>query len=67
MNAALIEAASKTKSAELNAERSKQIGSGMRGDKIRTYREQDDMVTDHRTNKRASLKLILQGRIELLR
>jgi peptide chain release factor 1 len=28
-----------------------QVGTGMRGDKVRTYRSQDDRVTDHRTGK----------------
>lgn len=31
--------------------RRSQVGSGMRGDKVRTYREQDDKVTDNRTNQ----------------
>lgn len=31
--------------------RRQQIGSGMRGDKRRTYRSQDDVVTDHVTGK----------------
>ena len=38
-----------------------QIGSGQRGDKIRTYRYQDDIVIDHRTNKKVSLSSILRG------
>lgn len=37
--------------AENNARRA-QVGSGMRGDKIRTIRSQDDSVTDHRTGAR---------------
>ena len=49
-----------------NTERASQIGSGMRGDKIRTYREQDGIVIDHRSMKKAPLKLILQGKLELL-
>jgi protein subunit release factor A len=31
--------------------RRQQIGSGMRGDKRRTYRFQDDVVSDHVTGK----------------
>lgn len=38
------------------AERRQQVGSGMRGDKIRTYRTQDDQVVDHRTGQRWRLK-----------
>lgn len=32
-------------------DRKEQVGSGMRGDKIRTIRVRDDRVTDHRTGK----------------
>lgn len=35
-----------------NTDRRQQIGSGMRGDKVRTYRAQDDTVTDHRTGRK---------------
>lgn len=43
-----------------------QVGTGMRGDKIRTYRFQDDRVQDHVTNKTASTKRVLAGHIDLL-
>jgi peptide chain release factor 1 len=46
--------------------RKEQVGSGMRGDKIRTYRFQDDVVTDHRTDKKSSVKKILSGNFDLL-
>lgn len=42
--------------------RRSQVGSGMRGDKVRTYRTQDDTVTDHRSGRRWSLKRWLRGR-----
>lgn len=42
-------------------ERKQQAGSGMRGDKIRTYREQDDQVTDHRTGEKWRLNRWLKG------
>jgi peptide chain release factor 1 len=47
-------------------ERKEQIGSGMRGDKIRTYRFQDDVVKDHQTNKTASVARVLSGNFNLL-
>jgi peptide chain release factor 1 len=46
--------------------RKDQMGSGMRGDKIRTYRFQDDRVEDHQTNKRAQIKKVLSGNFDLL-
>lgn len=38
-----------------------QVGTGMRGDKRRTYRFQDDRVTDHETGMTASTKSVMRG------
>ena len=46
--------------------RKQQVGSGMRGDKIRTYRFQDDTVQDHITGRRAKCNTVLKGNFELL-
>lgn len=46
--------------------RKSQVGTGMRGDKIRTYRFQDDRVQDHITGKTASTKKVLSGNFDLL-
>lgn len=51
---------------DVAAVRKSQVGSGMRGDKIRTYRFQDDVVTDHVTGKTASVKQVMKGNFELL-
>lgn len=49
-----------------NALRAAQIGCGMRGDKRRTYRFQDDTVTDHVTGKRAAARRFMRGDIEVM-
>jgi peptide chain release factor 1 len=55
------------KDAADNRSRRGQIGSGMRGDKIRTYRFQDGRVVDHRTGRKARLSEILAGNLDALR
>lgn len=47
-------------------QRKDQIGKGDRSDKRRTYRVKDSIVVDHITNKTASLKDVLRGKINLL-
>lgn len=39
-------------------------GSGERGDKIRTYRFQDGIVTDHRNGRKCQLKDLINGKFE---
>ena len=51
---------------ESNQVRSSQVGSGMRGDKIRTYRFQDNMVKDHQTGQSASCDRVMSGHFELM-
>jgi peptide chain release factor 1 len=48
------------------ANRKQQVGSGMRGDKIRTYRFQDDRVQDHITGRSANCSAVLKGNFDLL-
>jgi len=48
------------------ASRASQVGSGMRGDKRRTYRFQDGRVEDHVTGKSARTADVMRGRIDLL-
>ncbi len=51
--------------ANKNAKRANMVGSGMRGDKIRTYRFQEDIVIDHQTDKKFNLKKILRGNMNI--
>ncbi len=46
---------------KLDSVRKKLVGSGMRGDKIRTIRAQEDIVTDHRSGKKIRLRKYLRG------
>jgi len=50
-----------------NAVRKAQVGSGERGDKVRTYRFQDDRVVDHRAGKKIRLTEVLAGNLDALR
>lgn len=61
LGAKLSEDAAGKSQAHRDTKRKNQIGSGMRGDKIRTYRQSDDRVTDHRTGKRWKLRAWLKG------
>lgn len=47
--------------AKTSMHRRQQVGSGQRGDKIRTYREQDNTVSDHRTGLKARLSDFRSG------
>lgn len=44
--------------------RKTQVGSGMRGDKVRTIRCRNDMVTNHKNGKKMSYKKYIEGFIE---
>lgn len=48
----------------VDQQRKDMVGSGERGDKIRTYRA--DGVTDHQSGMRAPLPQIMSGKLELL-
>ena len=54
------------KKESIDSDRKAQVGSGMRGDKIRTYRFQDDVVKDHITEKTGSVKQVLRGHFDLM-
>lgn len=47
--------------ANQNSERSGMVGTGMRGDKIRTYRFQEDIILDHQSGKKFNLKQMFRG------
>jgi protein subunit release factor A len=51
---------------KLSVEKKQQVGSGMRGDKRRTYRFQDDVVVDHETGKKALCSKVMRGNFDLL-
>ena len=43
-----------------------QVGSGQRGDKVRTIQFQNDSTVDHRNGKRITAKKFMQGHMDLL-
>jgi len=63
LRARLKETGSERASKDRNARRRRQVGSGMRADKVRTVALQRDTVTDHRTGRTTSAKAYLRGRL----
>ena len=63
---ALQERADQASHNAANEVRRDQVGSGMRGDKRRTYRFQEDAVADHITNRRARCTDIMRGGFDKL-
>lgn len=61
LEARVIEFLSSKQALEKNLDRKARIGSGQRADKIRTYRQQDDLIIDHRTGVKRRLSSILKG------
>jgi peptide chain release factor 1 len=55
MAARLYDAERERQRVAKETERKQQVGTGQRGDKVRTYRTQDDQVTDHRTGVKSRL------------
>jgi len=47
-------------------DRKEQVGSGERGDKIRTYRFQDNQVKDHQTGRQTTCEKAMSGHIDVL-
>lgn len=64
LRARLLASAEEAAAAARARERRGLVGTGMRGDKIRTYRWQDGVVTDHRSGRKASLREVLAGEVD---
>lgn len=62
LNAKLADTLNASIEKSANAARKQQIGSGMRGDKIRTYRVKDNICMDHRSGKKYRLDDWFQGK-----
>jgi peptide chain release factor 1 len=62
----LMNAKTSQASSEATLIKKQQVGSGMRGDKIRTYRFQEDRVVDHQSGKKAPCSKVLKGWFEKL-
>lgn len=51
---------------KISSNRKDMIGSGMRGDKIRTYRFKENMIFDHNSGKKAKCSKVMKGHIDLM-
>lgn len=62
----LAEAKGNREHEERNVIRAAQVGLGMRADKRRTYRFQDDRIVDHETGRSTKASHFMRGKIDLL-
>lgn len=62
----LDRAAEQSKSSQVQQVRRDQVGTGMRGDKRRTYRFQEGLAHDHLTGRSAALDRVMSGGIDAL-
>lgn len=62
----LIEGQKTSQAHKRSVERREQVGTGLRGDKVRTIQEQNDQVIDHRTNNKISFKAYCKGEVSKL-
>lgn len=62
--ARVADAANAEANRRMNGTRRSQIGTGYRGDKIRTVQVQNGVVTNHLTGRKCSLRQYLKGDIE---
>lgn len=61
LRARIVEAQRAAENGERAEDRRRQLGSGMRGDKRRTVRTQDDVVNDHETGKQWRFRDYVKG------
>jgi peptide chain release factor 1 len=66
LEARVAECLSSKAKVEHDARRKGMVGSGQRADKIRTYRMQDDQVSDHRTGRKVRLREVVGGDLAVL-
>ncbi len=66
LRAKLSSSAKEAAQNERSSDRKGQVGTGMRADKIRTIRMQDNIVTCHRTNNKHKTKAYLKGDLSWL-
>ncbi|WP_242480293.1 peptide chain release factor-like protein [Rhodovibrio sodomensis] len=52
--------------ADIDGSRRQQVGTGQRGDKVRTYRAQDNRAVDHRTGRKSSFTRVMAGGLDRL-
>ena len=67
LRAKLLQAKKSKYLANRKKDRREQAGSGMRGDKVRTIQVKNNVVVDHKTNKKISYKDYKKGMLEGLR